>query len=119
MIVQDPEVYRRFKTLCTELGVSVTDMLWNFVSKKVVEFDGQKNGIERFFDANFIPKPEIDDDFEKKVLPYLRTLNDESLDNLLRTFYQGYIHIKALQDTPPDQRRTVEFVYDSIWRKYR
>lgn len=118
LVYYDRDVWKSLQSIASELGTDVSHLLWPLIQKIVEIHDGRKNGLEKFIDPDFIKKPDIDDDFDK-VLPYLRTLNDENLDKILRTFYQGYIHIKALQDTPPDQRRTIEFVYDSIWRKYR
>lgn len=119
LVIKDDKTYIRFKTLCLELGKDLQDVVWQFIEKKVEEYDGKKNGLENYFGLEHILKPEIDADFETKILPWLRTLSDDKLHQTVRNFYPGYIFCNALLDTPPDQRRNAGFDYQMIWRKYK
>jgi hypothetical protein len=119
LVIKDDKTYIKFKTLCLELGQDLQDVVWQFIEKKVAEYDGQKNGIENFFDKSFVPKPEIDADLETKILPWLRTLSDEKLHQMVRNFYPGHIFAKALLDTPQDQRKNTGYDYQTIWRQYK
>lgn len=119
--VYDKDTYNKFGVIAREMHGhgGINKLIWNFIKKTVDEHDGQKNGIENYFDQSFVPKPEIDADFESKILPWLRTLNDDKLHQMMRIFYPGHIFIKALQDTPQDQRLTAGFDYQMLWRQYR
>ncbi|MDE1769233.1 MAG: hypothetical protein KGI28_01590 [Thaumarchaeota archaeon] len=119
--VYDQDIYRKFGTIAKEMHGhgGINKLLWKFIEKTVREHDGQKNGLENYFDQNFIPVPQITDDFETKIIPYIRTLNDDGLTNVIKNLHRGSLFANALRDTPSDQRRTVEFDYMTIWRKYR
>lgn len=119
LVYYDKETWKSLQSIASEFGTDVSHLLWPLIQKIVAIHEGKKKGLDNFLDPNYIPVPSITDDFETKILPYLRTLNDENLTKTLKIFYPGYIFCNALLDTPPDQRRTAGFDYQTIWRKYK
>jgi hypothetical protein len=118
--IKDEKIYNRFKSLCTELNVGIHDSIWQYIEKQVAAFDGKRSGkMDLFFDPNYVPKPEIDDDMETRIIPWLRSLNTEQLSKRIQFFYQAYVWSKALHSTPPSDRHIVNFDLTTLWKQYR
>lgn len=88
------------------------------ILQTVSKYDGNLKKLDKFFDSNFIPKPEIDSDADKSILPWLRNQNDERLSLQSSIFYRSYIYSRALRETSPDARLTTRFDFDLLWRRY-
>ena len=117
----DEEKYKRLSVLAKDLyghgGVKTlfTKLALQFLEK----YEGESNRMDNYFDPNFIPKPEIDDDVDKKILPWLRNKNTEDLAKLKQIFFAAYIYTSGLYDTNPSERATAELTFNILWKKYR
>lgn len=97
----------------------VTRILNKFVNDYIIKYQGKSNKLDTFFDPDFIPKPEIDSLVEEKTLPWLRVQPVEKLKIQGPLSYRTFIYCNALIDTPPSERRTIHFNFDTIWKRYR
>lgn len=116
----DEEAYKQFKLHCTILGTTVKDRIWDLMINDLKQFNDKKTKLDSFFDNNQIQKPEIDDDFESKIKPYLKTRSQKSLELLNQNYFRGNYFIKALLELNPDLRLSFDTTdYLELWRKHR
>lgn len=100
---------------------AIAKTLWSLAQDYMKKFDdsGKAHKLDVFFGSGYIPKPDIDSDFDKNILPWLRTKTTDELNTLRINSYRIFVYVQGLIDTPPDQRTTVEFDYETLWKRYR
>lgn len=89
------------------------------IFERVQKYQGLTKGLETFFDASFIPKPDIDADFETKILPWMRSRTNDELNKLRINSYRAFVFAQGLIDTPIDKRQTIDLDYETLWKRYR
>lgn len=112
--------YKDFKKYCLENNMSVGDAIWQLMEVVATNYRSQKHGLDKFVESTSTTKPQIDDDFEAKIKPYLKTCNQKTLELLNRNYFKGNYFIKALLELEPNTRKTFETTdYLELWRKHR
>lgn len=99
---------------------AIAKTLWTLAKEYMTKFESN-NGhkLDIFFGSEYIAKPNIDDDIENKILPWLRVQQKEDIDKIRINAYRTYVYAQALLDTSPDQRRTIGLDFETLWKRYR